>query len=387
MNSSFYGGHEGRPLILKGSFKTVKEMVDAFGDPTSKIIEFGEYAIIASDNRNNPENGRIYRRGKDYANITGTKITAWKEENGVFVVDETVTTANGAEYVSQIVGPGGDAPFLHLVKINDKNLQIPQGDDDVNKQYGSGSFSTANNNLVSGKTKNTIDWKYCSIRNEQNNTTNAYIGFTVPYTVIETKVTTVSPYTEASITEDASSEKKPFYYLWNVEIPKGIKGDSFNNLEIVNNDGKQQLQYTTINYDKNADGTVAEPIILKNYKWATNIKLNSSTGKVTTEYSDGTSKTTQNPTMDWIKSATLDENKVLKIDYVNTEDMSINLKTPNSLIYENGSFYVTYNTDPTKKVGIGGIDDAAIGVLAVSKEETIDTTLRIGGLAFITEEN
>ena len=75
MSNSFYGGRDGRPMIIKKSFKYIhynetgdksiddvekkKSMTHQFADLDYSEVGFGEYAIIESENKNNPENGRI----------------------------------------------------------------------------------------------------------------------------------------------------------------------------------------------------------------------------------------------------------------------------------------------------------------------------------------
>lgn len=128
MSQSFYGGVAGRPFVLKGTYPTIQDMVADFkkNDDNSKV-DFGEYAIIESINKNNPENGRIFRRALDQ---TETKpIEYWElatNEDGTvqnFFVKKDTLYYNGAVYVGQIAGPSGDAPhFASLpTKIQAKN--------------------------------------------------------------------------------------------------------------------------------------------------------------------------------------------------------------------------------------------------------------------------
>lgn len=130
---SFYGGRQGASVVIKARFKYItseidtqgyyidpyyqiaynnvmqieseneretalnilakETMVDCFKDVTYKDVWYHEYCIIDNPNRNNKNNGKIYRR------------TLKKS-------DDVVTIGGVAEYIGQIVGPAGSAPQL-----------------------------------------------------------------------------------------------------------------------------------------------------------------------------------------------------------------------------------------------------------------------------------
>lgn len=126
---------------------------------------------------------------------------------------------------------------------------------------------------IPNKYQDTIDWAYCSIRNENNEDTTAYIGFKLPYTVFEYEAKSVDAYynrnderIDGRITNkfenvnlvekiDTSTKKKdedgneildengnpimeehPFYSKWLFNIPKGIKGESIKNIRVITAD-------------------------------------------------------------------------------------------------------------------------------------------------------
>jgi len=67
-------------------------MIKAFQDgPNYTKVHYGEHVLINTENKNNSENGQIYRRGYDFNNDMG-----------------------GAEYIGTIVGPAGMAPMLSM---------------------------------------------------------------------------------------------------------------------------------------------------------------------------------------------------------------------------------------------------------------------------------
>lgn len=578
MSNSFYGGRDGQPFVVKKRYETIAAMLEEFQmGPGFTEVNFGEYVIIDTINRNNPENGRIFKRGYDY-NSTRT-ISSWqldKEEN---IFKEDIDTLScGAVYIGQIVGPSGNAPHLNM--LSTENDVVKQYEDNVNKpgydvKTGTGLASTEAElaNLIPGKDgeifNDNITWTYCSIRDENERSTEAYIGFTIPYTVIEFEADSVSAYyNRSNDTADFSNEDlvdrlddatHPFHEKWQINIPKGIHGQSIENLRVdVDEEGREVLKYEFRNYDakpegetqtielgdynmidsitiddngtitidyshddnsvweqlltwitgiqlntdngqldidtnngknelhtnltwvkdiqlsdtgyldietttennethkqlqwvkditfdengtvvlhyidgtnsgdtyKNLvdwiksvniaqDGTVTiisnngtEFLVNQNklkwvsgvslaqdgtfttsynngdaatvqdvkLKWATNIQI-ADNGQVSTSYNDGTS--VDGPKLDWIKSAILDSEKNLKIDYVNAADIDVPLKTVQSVNLDTGILYATYNTGITEPIG-------PLSSVSSCAGPTADENLGIGGLWFITEE-
>ena len=91
--NSFYGGRRGASFIIAKSFKTEEEMIKEFAKGGQyKAVNYDEYVIIDTENKNDITNGKIYRRGYDYTNDMG-----------------------GAEYIGQIVGPAGLGPHAEII--------------------------------------------------------------------------------------------------------------------------------------------------------------------------------------------------------------------------------------------------------------------------------
>jgi len=91
---SFYGGRPGNSFTIVASFPNVQTMVEQFKrGPAYTEVHYDEHVIINTEDKNNPTNGQIYRRGYDYNNDMG-----------------------GAELIGTIVGPAGKAPMLIMDK-------------------------------------------------------------------------------------------------------------------------------------------------------------------------------------------------------------------------------------------------------------------------------
>lgn len=262
---SLYGGHPGVSFVLKGSFKSVSEMADAFGRGAEyKDVWYNEYAIIDTKNKNHKDNGKIYRRGLNF-----------QGENG------------GAIYVGQIVGPSSGTPYFQVNSIDNvkkkaneelddyEYRRYPTGknDDgafittDSGSQIGEFDFSQNDYSLVPGKNgdeyNDSIKYTWVNIRNDGVNPDDEdsysdswfYVGLQIPYHVTDYKVHTVSPYNDKGVFSDtATVENKsevaddgsfvhPFYSIWDVGVPRGVKGDAIRNLRVITIDDSFVSEY------------------------------------------------------------------------------------------------------------------------------------------------
>lgn len=112
--NSFYGGKQGGSFIIAKTYSTIAEMLESFGKNNPDCpVNFDEYVLINTVNKNNPENGQIFRRGYNY---NGTaKITTYQRTYGKENPYETIEVDScGAEYIGTIVGPAGRTPILKL---------------------------------------------------------------------------------------------------------------------------------------------------------------------------------------------------------------------------------------------------------------------------------
>lgn len=253
---SFYGGKQGIDFVLRGAFSSVNEMVTAFKQgPSYTDIWYNEYCIIDTPNKNDKDNGKIYRRGLEYQNSLG-----------------------GAIYVGQIVGPSSGTPYFQLLSIDDvqkiaeKPLEeyqyrrYPYDYDEENEVYlttdsDSNPIQTFSFNreydetLVPGKYEDDsgvhynddIKYTWCNIRDDNADSDSwFYVGWQQPFLVVDYKIHMVSPYdengdvlTDATEIERIDDNTHPFYEQWDLGLPKGIKGDTLRNLRVIvptNND-------------------------------------------------------------------------------------------------------------------------------------------------------
>lgn len=304
--NSFYGGRRGASFIISKSFKTIFApaenntgfnkiirmdlgleenatittaqrntwlaencMVYCFSQGGAyQTVHYDEYVIIDTYNKNDIDNGKIYRRGYDYNNEMG-----------------------GANYVGQIVGPAGMAPHTELKDYNkvikmttEDGLVIPNDGTTITdkgfNQYRKTQASLSINgekDLVPGHYfdeegadvfNDTIEYVACSIKDFESHESTVHIGFKIPYLVNIYTANSVSPYYHRSDLEpkdlegdlkwaawDTASEQlngkgtdnfnnkelikrtddlsHPFFSTWNIAVPKGIKGESFKNFRVT----------------------------------------------------------------------------------------------------------------------------------------------------------
>ena len=244
--NSFYGGRQGAPFIIVKSFSTVEEMVENFKKGIEyNIVNFDEYVVIDTISKTDLNNGKIYRRGKDFTNELG-----------------------GAIYIGQVAGAPGSAPHLELTTIQDIK-ETTEGQEDAYRK-GEGSYAPIDGNLLPGKYEedgvikfnDEIQWAYCSIVDENGLTGTAQIGFAFPYLVVDYEASLVEDNYEGSLFERIDDEQHPFYQKWHLNIPKGDKGTSIQELTIdtgeTEGEGSQKLQVT---YNDNTPiETIGNPI-------------------------------------------------------------------------------------------------------------------------------
>ena len=204
------------------------------GGDTTDIVNYGEYVIIDTIDKNNPDNGKVYRRGINFDYNAETNPLA------------------GAEYIGQIVGPQGSCPELTLDHY--ENIIEEYGDRVVRKTY-----DEANQDLIPGsyvednvrKYNDEIKWDYVTLKDEFNNIYGCKIGFKIPTLIVDFQANSVSPYyngiqdpetgewintgliTEDETEWDGEKWQHPFYQKWQIKIPHGIHGQDMDNLEII----------------------------------------------------------------------------------------------------------------------------------------------------------
>ena len=351
---SFYGGQPGSSFIIITTYRSIADMIAKFKLGSEyTAVHFDQHVMINTVNKNDPDNGKIYRRGYDFNNDMG-----------------------GAEFVGTIVGPAGHAPMIQLATIAE--VRRKAAEEGYEERRSSGSYSVTGANLVPGKKtdgtfNDAITWECCSIRNENDEDSTAYIGFTFPYTVIDVEASTIEPYISGKYADVSGAYRNddymhPFYEQWHLDIPKGVKGDAFKNLKVqiadmsiepyegqaedINNQEKV-IVYEYYCYDEYKNGA-PKKYYLGDYNVIKDITI-AADGTITISYNHGGNKTFSK-IMKWISSLSLAADGMLTINYNTGETQSITnnkIKWINSVSSENGRTLVfTYNDDTTDSVNL-----------------------------------
>ena len=267
---SFYGGKQGRSYKIVQHFDSVKAMVDAFQQGgTYTDVGYDEYVIIDTiinnNDKTNPENGLLYRRGYNYSEVfnvggvsldtpTGLNIHATiattltdgnksvaaqvpKYKNYTFTIlgdsapytpDIEITGVNdiwqtawtsfvthpggGAEYIGQIVGPTGDSPAIELTEWSDFKT-IEQGAEQikghivVQPRPGYNVAAADTEGYDAQGFHDEIQYGYYTIRDANNNITGAVLAFDIPYTVFTFQAESITPYDTTYGTYDSDTQE------------------------------------------------------------------------------------------------------------------------------------------------------------------------------------
>lgn len=234
------------PLPLKYA-EGMKQCFEKGGASTSEV-NYGEYVIIDTivnlGETDNPDNGKVYRRGMNFDSELG-----------------------GAEYVGQITGPKGNAPELAMTTVEDISTRPYHQIQEYDMTTGDAQDGIVPGKYINGSTGITeyndeITYGWATIKDRNGNIFGSYIGFTFPYLIPEWNTASRSPYYQLGdnipmgknvgdlidnnydllIDNGAgTADRDPshgdtghaFYRRWKLSVPKGVKGDSQSQLEVV----------------------------------------------------------------------------------------------------------------------------------------------------------
>lgn len=327
---SFYGGRPGNPFVIVATFGSVHDMEEAFKQgPNYTDVHYGEHVLINTENKNDITNGQIYRRGYDFNNDAG-----------------------GAEYVGTIVGPAGKAPIVRMTtQAAVEEMYNTTFDHQYPERHSMGVYMPGSG-LVPGKTdsgyNDAISWSCYSVRDQNGEDTTAYIGFTIPYPVIEFNANSVSSY-NAPYAIRADGKNHPFYERWTLGIPKGIKGDSINRIwvEKDDSDNHYKFYYTTKDYSESSEGVESAAQELGEYNVIEGVSLNEN-GTFTVRYSNGQLE----ETLSWVTEIEVLPDGRLKVKYNTGTERIVDEASPIKYIkniqmldgVNDGKIRVTYNT-------------------------------------------
>ena len=238
--ASFYGGKQGVSYHIVERYDSVQAMVQAFnGGGSYTNVNYGQYVIIDTQSKSNPQNGLLYRRGFQYE---------------VEYNEDVTNPGGGAIYIGQIVGPSGPNSEIQIVTWGSQSTGasvstsyqgmagiIPGIEIEEREVEGeTQEIATFNDNIIS-KVVNIID--------SDENIIAAELSFQIPYPVIRLSAqqvvlpangssTVVHSYfdsdgtittsswqaSENNLIHSAGSSTHPFYLDYQIAVPKGQPG-------------------------------------------------------------------------------------------------------------------------------------------------------------------
>lgn len=283
------------PLTMDECFKRV--------DYTD--VWYGELCIIDTQNKLNPNNGKIFRRTlKRYKN---PEIAGLSDTDALY-----------AEYIGQIVGPSGGVPNLDLggLKIErqkavgaaktysddgeipldttewdyayinkDGNMTHtnPQGNYANIKVFEAGGINGKNIEMVPGKDDNnnyhnTIKYTWCNVRRNLDHSDKdawIYLGFQIPYTVYDVSgqgedyTYNEEIFVDNSSTPNQGENYHPFYKEYTFHIPRGARGIGPQEIFVVGRDkslnqNDEVYSFNDLMYENKNDNTGNDRYYLKN---------------------------------------------------------------------------------------------------------------------------
>ena len=197
---SFYGGRQGISCVIVKRYDSLSDMITEFraGGSTVREVNYGEYVLIDTPNKNSEDNGKLFRRGMNLDNGFG-----------------------GGEYIGQICGPDGK---VGNVTINNYDPLAEHTGEQTPVEMTSGEELNAS-----------IKYSQSNVKDSDGNITNYLIGFKFPYLVQKFVGTPVDAYYTEDLIVDitgSSVAERPFFRKQEIKIPKGVKGDSLSEIRI-----------------------------------------------------------------------------------------------------------------------------------------------------------
>lgn len=431
----FYGGKQGISPVIKHAFKYVDNkdnaylaaiaegvtaaelkpftMDESFKESTYENVWYGELCIIDTTNKNNPNNGKLFRR-------------TLKGKGDIDLPNRS------AEYIGQVVGPASGVPFLSLGSLVDTEDRAHENyvvNDDTEVAYSTDGESIRHDRpadtdnlhvystlgkemLVPGKDgdnfNDTIKYNWFNIRNNTKESPEeswVYLGFEIPFPSLEIDVTNQDWKTDIQIEKTDETDNHPFYHHWKIDIPRGVRGNAASNIRLAqykdfSNTGIGELLgrkplYSFSDVEEPIDGreifavpsdpeipealrvddlaavqevpffvydyTFYDKVYGENvsietytfflgfYKEVTNIKLNED-GSVIVSYSNTeTVDIAEGNHLTWVTSVTVDSDGIIQFDYNDGHAQNYQLPYPESIQVTDRGLFNVYFKDGTSK--------------------------------------
>lgn len=191
-NFAYWGGHDNDGSLIAADQTYVfypelaQGMVQFFkqGARTASEVNYGAYVIIDTilnmNSYNDPDNGKVYRRGMDINSTDGLA---------------------GAEYIGQIIGPQGESPEFDIEPYNNVIAMSPHSERSynyVNDSIVPGSYTIGQTRFYEDE----IQYAWATIRDAFGNVTGCKLGFRMPTVIQDYEARSLSPYNQRAVGTD-----------------------------------------------------------------------------------------------------------------------------------------------------------------------------------------
>ena len=205
MDLSFYGGRQGIPFKIVGSYKSIDAMITAFTNDSEGVeVGYGDYVLINTEEAlRNTDNGKLFQR---------------------------TLNPDNPRYIGKIIGPAGYSPNVYFGDYDEliEERHTVLTPEDAKRIKFSESTSKDKISLIPGTDTSVISAILKSERKFDDNNgeeTDVTIGLQIPYHNLNIEAFVGSnPYTEDNLIK--TTESGPFYSKWALTVPKGVKGSS-----------------------------------------------------------------------------------------------------------------------------------------------------------------
>ena len=202
--------------IIQEIFDNIMNVQFAKGNEYTDVW-YSEYCIIDSPNKNFKDNGKLFRR----------TLNSRNEKNNALY----------AEYLGTLRGPAGQIPEINLVGLE----TLKDNFNEINKTDPSLSYpKDINGNLIEKSLTfddglhigdNTVVYSWYQIDNAEGNTSNIYLGFSIPVPQFEADIEALN-WNEEPLIDYNFDTDNPFKTTFTFNIPRGVKGTSVDNIKL-----------------------------------------------------------------------------------------------------------------------------------------------------------
>lgn len=278
-------------------------MDECFKNVNYTDVWYDELCIIDTQNKLNPNNGKIFRRTlKRYQNAV---IEGFTDQDSMY-----------AEYIGQIVGPSGGVPNIKFGNLDDvrkeaagryfdennqehyrnvdnwdylypdsqtngsttTDANLSNRDGDINRRNDYEQIAILNSGdngnitIVPGKQiinneikyNDKVKYTWCNVRHNLDNSTEdsawIYLGFEIPYTFWDTAAEDIPYWDDRESfrvdTQTVDNQFHPFYHNLTFYIPRGTRGIGPEEIFIVGKDSRTKpdplYNFDAIQYTQNS---------------------------------------------------------------------------------------------------------------------------------------